>query len=58
VKPVRNWGVFAYLVAVLIAIALLFAITAVPGNSAELFPNPSSEELAQVVQWVWEASQP
>ena len=25
----------------------------VPGNSAELFPNPSPDELTQAVQWIW-----
>ena len=52
-KTVRNWGVFAYFVAVLLAVGLLFAITAVPSNSADLFPSPSPKELVQVVQWVW-----
>ena len=53
-KTVRRWEVFVYFVAVFLAVGLLFAITAVPGNSAELFPNPTAAELMQVVQWAWE----
>jgi hypothetical protein len=41
-----------YFVAVLLAVGLLFAITAVPGNSAELFPEPNPDELMQAVQWM------
>lgn len=52
-KIFRNWGVFAYFFAVLLAVGALFAITAVPGNSVDLFPNPSPDELAQAVQWIW-----
>ena len=51
VKTVSNWGVFVYFVAVLLAVSLVFAITAVPSNSAELFPDPSPAELMQAVQW-------
>jgi len=56
VKTVSNRGVFVYFVAVLLALGLLFAITAVPTNSAELFPDPSPEELVQAVQWAWEGA--
>lgn len=54
VKTVSNRGVLVYFVAVLLAVGLLFAITAVPSNSADLFPDPSPEELVQAVQRVWE----
>ena len=53
-KTVRNRGVFAYFVAVLFAVGLLYAITAFPGNSADLFPDPDPAQLVQAVQWVWE----
>jgi hypothetical protein len=56
VKTVSNRGVFVYFVAVLLAVSLVFAITAVPGSSAELFPDPSPEELVQAVQWAWEGA--
>ena len=49
----RNWGLFAYFFAVLLAVGMLFALAVVPGNSAELFPNPSPDELTQAVQWIW-----
>ena len=55
-KASRNWGISVYFVAVLVAVGLLFGITAIPGNSAELFPNPSPEDLVQVFQWVWEGA--
>jgi hypothetical protein len=54
VKTIANCGVFVYFIAVLLAVGLLFAITAVPSNSAALFPSPSPDELAQGVQWVWD----
>jgi hypothetical protein len=54
VSAIRNWGVFVYFVAVLFDAGFLFAITALPGNPADLFPNPSPDELVQVVQWIWE----
>jgi hypothetical protein len=53
-KSIRNWDVFGYFAAVLLAVGLLFAITAVPSNSAELFPNPSPKELLQGLQWAWD----
>lgn len=51
-KIVENWGVFVYILAGLVSVALLLAITAVPSNSANLFPSPGPEELFQAVQWV------
>ena len=53
-KTGRNWGVVVYLVAVLLAVGLLFAIIAVPSNAADVFPDPSPDELVQAVEWVWE----
>jgi hypothetical protein len=55
VKTVGNWGVFVYFVAVLLAVSLVFAITAVPSNSA-LFPDPSPEDLVRGVQWAWKGA--
>lgn len=52
-KTARDWEVPGYFAAVLIAVGVLFAITAMPGNSAELFPNPSAAELVRAVQCVW-----
>ena len=49
-----DWDVFGYFIAVLLAGGLLLAITAVPGNSAEIFPSPRPGELVQIVQRVWE----
>jgi hypothetical protein len=54
-NAIRNWAVFVYFVAVLLAVGVLFAISAVPRDSAELFPNPSAGEVVQVVKWIWEA---
>jgi hypothetical protein len=55
-KTVGNRGVFLYFVAVFAAIGLLFAITALPGNSVEVFPEPSPQELVQAVRWAWEGA--
>ncbi len=55
-KTARDWEVPVYYAAVLIAFALLFAITAVPGNSAELFPNASADDLVQGIRWLWDGA--
>jgi hypothetical protein len=52
-KMDRGWDVFAYVATALLAVALLVGVTAIPGNPAELFPNPSPQELMQGVQWAW-----
>jgi hypothetical protein len=55
-KIVENWEVFVYILAALVSVVLLLAITAVASNSADLFPSPRPEELLQTVQWVRDGS--
>ena len=47
------WSVLTYPLAVLLAVGVLFAITVVPGNSADLFPSATPNDLARIVRCAW-----